>query len=165
MVRILTNIIPNRKKNKMDVMSETVEGKEYACLVLINITTRKLYPEEINIGGIEKKSEKVIYEALIKIISKTKLIEPIKVIRCDSEQAFTTQDVQDYRMSQNITLLPVQKFDGNSHHTALAIVDRVIITIPDKATEHSVLIIKQLHFHNNVQHAFQTYNNSLLNVG
>jgi hypothetical protein len=59
----------------------------------------------------------------------------------------------------------VQKFDGHSHHRALAIVDRVIRTIRDNAAAHTVFLLKNLKTNNNVRHAVQVYNASLDNLG
>jgi hypothetical protein len=52
--------------------------------VLNDITTRKLYQEQINVSGTEFKSERVISNTIVTIVSKIKQEgEPIKVIRCD----------------------------------------------------------------------------------
>jgi hypothetical protein len=132
--------------------------------MLINISTRKLYEEQINVNGIQKKSNAVVNPALLTIVSKIKHAgEPINVIRCDSERSSTTLDVQDYLIGENIALMPVKTFDGHSHHTALAIIDRAIRTIRDKATQRDVRKINKET--NNIQQAVETYNFRLKKVG
>jgi hypothetical protein len=150
---------------QMDIMYDNVNNIQYAWLVLINITTRKLCAEEINVGGIEKKYDAVIYPAFVTIISKIQQKEPITIIRCDHEQAFKTLNVADYLIRQNIILLPVQKFDGHSHHTALAFVDREIRTLRDKATKDQVLTTSRNQANNDIQKAVQLYNTRLKDVG
>jgi hypothetical protein len=134
---------------QMDIMFDNYDDKKYAWLLLINVNTRKLYEEQINArdndeyidgegthrkrGG--KKSEDSVLRAIQMIIPKIQRNEMIIRIRADSEKAFYTNSIKTYLHEQGIEIYPVSKFDGHSSHTALAVIDRVIRTIRDRAAE------------------------------
>jgi hypothetical protein len=141
---------------QMDIMFNKEGKKNYAWLMLINVNSRKLYSEEINVGNgkfekyIEgeepfhsqnpraKKSAEEILKALHMLIPKIK--ERIIFMRADSEKAFYSPRIIEFFHKQGISISAVPLFDGHSQHTALAIIDRAIRIIREKVAEEWVKI-------------------------
>jgi hypothetical protein len=135
----------------MDIMFNKEGNRNYEWLMLLNVNSRRLYSEEINVGhrkfeqyieGEEPfhsqnpralKSAVEILKALHRLIPKIK--ERFILIRADSEKDFYSQRIIEFLHEQGISISAVPLFNGHSQHTAFAIIDRAIRTIRDKVVE------------------------------
>ena len=164
------NSFPIRKNKKFmlnrvgkvnEYMEDIMYEGKYAYLVLININTRYLCVEPMNMKHGDNylknntKSTKAYLKAireinkrLNKIISNEKSYSTrkIKYLFGDGEPSFKSKEAWNYYSSYNINFNPVSRIDGENGksypiHTGLSIVDRVIRTIRDMANNLNLKII------------------------
>jgi hypothetical protein len=113
---------------------------DLAFLILVNINTRKAYAKLIN--GIDLESE----DGNLKIIKDSKSADAylttlsdmivenelgIRNLKGDSEKAFISKPAREFYKVNDINFIPAPISFGNTNHSSLAIVDRLIRTIRD----------------------------------
>ena len=164
------NSFPIRKNKKFmlnrvgklnEYMEDIMYDGKYAYLVLININTRYLCVEPLNMKHGDNylknktKSTKAyltaireINKRLNKIISNKKSYSTrkIKYLFGDGESSFNSKEAWKYYDSYKIKFNPVSRINdenGKSYpiHTGLSIVDRVIRTIRDMAHNLNIKLI------------------------
>jgi hypothetical protein len=114
-----------------------------AFLILVNINTRKAYAELINgvqlddddSGSLkilkDSKSAGAFLSALVRILNKNELT--VKFLKGDSEKAFNSKMAASFYKDPDkpIIFIPVPISFGQTNHTSLSIIDRLIRTIRD----------------------------------
>jgi hypothetical protein len=73
------------------------DNPRFAYLIAIDVTTRRVWYEEINHGGEEKKSKEVVQNAVVQLLDQLQRDRiPINVVRCDREKAFEAMNNDGY---------------------------------------------------------------------
>lgn len=164
------NSFPIRKNKKFmlnrvgklnEYMEDIMFEGKYAYLVLININTRYLCVEPLNMKHGDNyiktntKSAKSYLTALREINKRLNRIisnkvsyksRKIKYLFGDGESCFNSKEAWKYYSSYDINFNPVSRIDaenGKSYpiHTGLSIIDRVIRTIRDMANNLKIKMI------------------------
>jgi hypothetical protein len=125
---------------QMDILLDKVfdqvneETEKNAWLILVNVSTRKMYVHFLGDKDEGPKAASTVKNALVHIIEKIRSGgKNIKNIRCDGEKAFQSKIVLEYLRDEGIKVGIVPINDGHVHHTALAILDRAVRTLRDYA--------------------------------
>lgn len=176
------NSFPIRKNKKFmlnrvgklnEYMEDIMFEGKYAYLVLININTRYLCVEPLNMKHGDNyiktntKSAKSYLTALREINKRLNKIfyitRKIKYLFGDGESCFDSKEAWNYYNWYDIKFNPVSRIDGENGksypiHTGLSIIDRVIRTIRDMANN---LKIKKIINPVDMEYIVDYYNKSI----